>query len=137
MAITAKVFYETIAQDLMLKALTTDAIYDATGTQSGIYEGIKKVSAKTTTGLGIGSFSDDITWANVSSGSVSASDTPVINVSGGTTINYLELMGYDTVATIFVPYIVFTIDAEVFTYAGSITITSCTLEISDTIGTPA
>lgn len=130
MAVTAKAFYETLAQEMMLKALVTDAVHDY---DSGGHEGITKVSAKTTSGSGLGSFSADITWASVSTSSVSKSNTPVINVAASNTINYIELNSYNTTISGYYPLLVFTINAEAFPYAGSITITGCTLSISDTV----
>ena len=125
MAVTAKAFYNDNVKNAMLAGLTVHGF--------GVYNPINKVAAKTTSGLGLGSFNDDITWATASGGSVAKSDTPVINVTAGHTINYLELHWFDTTLTDYVPALVFTISAESFPYAGSITITAATLSVSSTI----
>lgn len=125
MAVTAKEFYSNDTKNAMLAGLTVNGI--------GNIDAITKVAAKTTAGIGLGSYSADITWGTISEGAVSKSNTPVINVGAGVTINNILLMWYDTVLTDYVPAFSFTIDAEAFPYAGSITITSATLSISSTI----
>ncbi len=125
MAVTAKAFYSDDTKNAMLAGLAVHGI--------GNIDPITKVSAKTTAGIGLGSYSADITWGTISEGAVAKSNTPVINVGAGVTINNILLMWYDTVLTDYVPAFNFTIDAEAFPYAGSITITSATLSISSTI----
>lgn len=126
MAVTAKSFPNTNAQEKMVKALVSATATDV--------DPITKIAAKTTSGNGLGSYSQGITFNAVSGASVTMSGTPLINVAAGVTINFIELHGFDNgVLNEYTPLIVFAITAESFPYAGSITITSCTLSISNTI----
>jgi hypothetical protein len=125
MAVTAKAFYNNIAQNSMLDGLVSHGFGD--------YDAITKIAAKATSGLGLGSFSETLTFGTPATGSVSITNTPVLNITASNTINYLQLMGLDTNLTDYVPYIIFTIDAEEFAYDGTITITGLTLSVSSTI----
>jgi len=95
---------------------------------------ITKISAKTTSGEGAGHANQDITWGSISSGSVSVSGTPVLNISAGITITHIALIAMDSGAfNDYVNMVLVAIDSETFTYAGTITITACTLTVSATL----
>jgi hypothetical protein len=139
MAVTAKNFKGSYSKNYMLTALI-NGIGDTSG---GTWEGINYVYADNATQTSGTNYNTDfdgystLLWGSVASGSVAKSNTPVINISASTTINYIGLFESDTGGSDWRTHIEFTISAEAFPYAGSITITSCTLSISDTIGTPA
>ena len=97
--------------------------------------GITKVSARTSSGLsGQGHAIADITFGTISTGAVSMTGTPVISISAGITINHIGLLAFDSGAlNDYVVQVLVAIDNEVFTYAGTITITSCTLTASATL----
>ena len=96
--------------------------------------GIVKVSAKTTSGEGAGHANADVTWGTISSGSVSISGSPVISISAGITITHIALLAFDSgVFNDYVNRVLVAIDSETFTYAGTITITACTLTASATL----
>jgi len=148
MAVTAKAFKSNYAQNYMLDILTsTGNDYDTIrGNLWGSVthaSGISKIYADNATQTSGNNYTTDfdgiasLTWGSVSGGSVSITNTPVLSVDAGTTINYLGLIQENTGGSEWRALIEFTISAEEFTYAGTITITSLTLEISNTIGTPA
>jgi len=68
-----------------------------------------------------------LTWGSASTGSISITNTPVINVSSGVNIKYITLSNGTTTR------IIFGIDEEIFAYSGTITIDGLTLSISSTI----
>jgi hypothetical protein len=100
---------------------------------------ITKISAKTSSGEGPGHdfFPDGataLTWGTISSGSVSVSGTPILNISAGITITHIALLAFDSgVFNDYVNMVLVAIDSETFTYAGTITITACTLTVSATL----
>ena len=102
---------------------------------AGNISGITKVSARTTSGQsGSGHTMQDITFGSISGGSVSMVGTPVLNISAGITINHIGLLAFDSGAlNDYVVQVLVAIDNEVFTFAGTITITSCTLTTSATL----
>ena len=121
MAVTAKSFVSTTLQTEIVSA-TKDLI--------------DKICASETTTLAkesgyIAEPNATLTWGTASSGSVSISNTPVLSITAGSEINYLTL--YYQTGGGDVEKIRFTISEEVFTYAGTITITGLTLSISSTI----
>lgn len=130
MAITAKAL-TTNGRNAVLKGLTTGGFANIGA--------ITKIAAKTSSGEGAGHdfFPDgatNLTWGTISNGSVSISGTPILNISAGITITHLALLAFDNGAfNDYVNMVLVTIDAETFTYAGTITITSCTLTCSATL----
>ena len=95
---------------------------------------ITKISAKVSSSEGAGHANQDITWNTISGGSVSVSGTPVINISAGITITHIALIAFDSGSfNDWVNMVLVAIDSETFTYAGTITITSCTLTASATL----
>ena len=78
-------------------------------------------------------YMDDITWGPIASGAVAKTDTPVISVVAGKVIDSITLSGYNTATTDYNSLITIDIDNETFTYAGTITITTCSLSVSSTL----
>lgn len=130
MAITAKAL-TTNGRNAVLKGLTAGGFANIGP--------ITKIAAKTSSGEGQGHdfFPDGataLTWGTIEDGSVAISGTPVLNISAGITITHLALLAFDSGSfNDYVNMVLVTIDAETFTYAGTITITSCTLTCSATL----
>ena len=136
MAVTAKAFKGSYAQNYMLTALI-NGIGDTSGGRT--WEGINIIYADNATQTSGTNYTTDLdgyanlNWGSVSGGSVSKSNTPVINISASNTINYIGLAETDTGGSDWRTHIEFKISAETFPYAGFITITGCTLSVSNTI----
>lgn len=124
MAIISKSL-ETVGRNAVVFALTRIGY--------GTVHGISYVACKTNSGLGNGLYSAAITWDTPSNGSTTTDNAYVINISAGQTINYIQFNAYDDGVSDYGPVIIVAIDAEVFTYAGAITIVSATLTASSTL----
>lgn len=95
---------------------------------------VTKISAKVSSGQGDGLADKNITWGSISSGSVSVVGTPVLTIPAGYTITHIALIAMDSGSfNDYVNIVLVAIDSETFTYAGTITITSCTLTCSATL----
>lgn len=127
MAVISKNFPATgtavgIAQRAMLTGLVSTGVGD--------WSGINHINYY----YGTWANGDDLTWGTITT-DVSITNTPVINVDAGRTVTKLGLAGQNAGApTSNVALIEINIDDEDFTYAGTITITSLELSISNTIG---
>lgn len=103
----------------------------------GDVSGITKVTARSSGTTGGGIAQANITWGTVSGGSIAKSNTPVITIpvpSSPVTVNAIGLSAFDSGGlNDYTDVITVAIDAEVFNYQGSITITSCTLTASATL----
>lgn len=99
--------------------------------------GITKVTARASGTTGTGIAQADITWGTASNGSIAKSNTPVITIpvpGAAVTVNFIGLSAFDSGSlNDYTDPITVAIDAEVFNYQGSITITSCTLTASATL----
>lgn len=130
MAIISKTLSDT-GRNALLKGLITGGFSNIGA--------ITKIAAKTSSGEGAGHdfFPDgatSLTWGTIESGAVSISGTPVLNIGAGTTITHIALLAFDSGSfNDYVNQVLVAIDSEVFTYAGTITITSCTLTVSATL----
>lgn len=134
MAVTNKYFQGPIAQQWMLSILTSGAETDDISTIrqfGGMYASpLAYIDARQELITDLGNRAS-LTWGEVSS-SVSITNTPVINVDAGQTINYINLCSLLTNENYITP-IVFEIEPEEFTNAGTITITGLTLSIPSDI----
>lgn len=132
MAITAKTL-TTYGRNAVLKGLTVGGFSNISG--------ITKIAAKTSSGDGAGhaffpagDTTNSLTWGTIEDGSVAISGTPVLNIRAGITITHIALLAFDSGAfNDYVNMVLVAIDSETFTYAGTITITSCTLTCSATL----
>jgi|LGVE01.1.fsa_nt_gb hypothetical protein len=112
-----------LARNEMLEAIK---VWDPASGGAGIYIGAYSSDSDTAEE----SVSTVVTYSTPASGAMDISANMVINISAGVTINHLRIRKTVSGAS---QYFIYKKDitAEVFTYAGTITITSAEISIAD------